>query len=105
LGISGVGVIVDPTFYSFYLNKNVDFTGLEWFLGGGLILIGCLLGFSTFKKKTIKTDIVVMCPKCVKPFNKKGCEDLKCPECKATVEGMSGFYELHPELKNKKTGK
>ena len=113
-GLLGILIIINPSFYSSYLNREVDFTGIRWQFGGGLIILGAFFIWSSFRKKTIEADKkakdekkVLMCPKCIKPFYKKDCEDLKCPDCQAPLEELSGFYERHPELKDKgiQTGK
>lgn len=108
--VLGISIIVDPIFYSSYLNKVVNFTGIEWFVGACLIIVGCYVILSSFQRKTIEAEKkrkedkkVMMCRECVKPFYKKNCNDLKCPECKAPVEELIGFYERHPELKKNKT--
>ena len=107
-GLLGISIIVNPSFYSSYLNREVDFTAIKWPFGGGLIILGAFFIWSSFRKKTIEADKkakdekkVLMCPKCIKPFYKKDCEDLKCPDCQAPLEELSGFYERHPELKDK----
>ena len=106
-GLLGALIIINPSFYSSYLNREVDFTGIRWPLGGGLIILGAFFIWSSFRKKTIEAEkkakddkIVLMCTKCIKPFYEKDCEDLKCPDCQAQLEELSGFYERHPELKD-----
>ena len=107
-GLLGALIIINPSFYSSYLNREVDFTGIRWPFGGGLIILGAFFIWSSFRKKTIEAEkkakddkIVLMCTKCIKPFYEKDCEDLKCPDCQAPLEELSGFYEQHPELKDK----
>ncbi len=106
-GIFGILIIINPIFYHSELRYRFDFTEIKWPFGGGLILLGCFFIWSSFRKKTIeagkkaKNDKkVLMCPKCIKPFYKKDCEDLKCPDCQTPLEELSGFYERHPELKD-----
>ena len=108
-GLLGVLIIINPSFYSSYLNREVDFTGIRWPFGGGLVILGCFFIWSSFGKKFIEAEKisrdekkVLMCPECIEPFYKKDCQDLKCPECHGTLEDLSGFYERHPELKTKK---
>lgn len=105
-GLLGVLIIINPIFYSSYLNREIDFTEIRWPFGGGLIILGVFFIWSSFRKKTIEADKkamddkkVLMCPKCIKPFYKKDCQDLICPECQCPLEDLSGFYERHPELK------
>lgn len=40
-----------------------------------------------------------MCPRCVKPHQKKNVLELKCPVCGEALEDLTGFYERHPDLK------
>ena len=107
-GLLGVLIIINPVFYSSYFNRDLDFTGIKWPFGGGLIILGAFFIFSCFRKKTIEAEKkakddkkLLMCPKCIKPFYKKDCQDLTCPECQTPLEELSGFYERHPELKDK----
>ena len=107
-GVFGILIIINPTFYHSELRYHFDFTEIKWPLGGGLIILGAFFIWSSCRKKTIEADKkakdekkVLMCPKCIKPFYKKDCEDLKCPDCQAPLEELSGFYERHPELKDK----
>ena len=111
-GLLGILIIINPSFYSSYLNREVDFTAIRWPFGGGLIILGVFFIFSSFRKKTIEAEKklkdgkkVLMCPKCIKPFYRKDCQDLTCPECQCQLEELSGFYERHPEFKTGKSAK
>jgi hypothetical protein len=105
-GLLGFLIIINPTFYSSYFNRELNFSDIKWPFGGGLIILGCLFVWSSFRKKSIEADrktrdesIVLMCPKCIKPFYKKDVPTLRCPDCQNTLENLSGFYERHPELR------
>ncbi len=107
-GLFGFLIIIDPTFYHSRFDYYFDFTEIKWPLGGGLIILGAFFVWSSFRKKTIEAEKkakddkkVLMCPKCIKPFYKKNCENLKCPDCQAPLEELSGFYERHPEFRDK----
>jgi len=109
LFLSGIFIWIKPVYYSSRFGTTFDFSGIKWPFGGGLFIIGAFFLWSSFRKKTIEEEKkakddkkVLMCPKCIKPFYKKDCQDLICPECQAPLEGLSGFYERHPELKDKK---
>jgi len=109
-GLVGILIIISPTFYSSYFHRNLDFTEVKWPLGIGLIVLGSLFVWSSFRKKAIEAEekakdekTVLMCPKCVKPFYKKDCPTLHCPDCGTPVEQLEGFYDRHPELKNKQS--
>ena len=62
-----------------------------------------LIVFAIFRKSTPdkEEDKFLICPKCKTPFNQKDLTDSRCPECKAELEDLEGFYERHPELKIK----
>ena len=51
LGICGVGVIVNPVYYSGRLDYTWDFTDVKWVFGGFLIIIGIALILTTLRKK------------------------------------------------------
>ena len=108
-GFFGFLIIIDPTFYHSRLDYYFDFTEVKWPFGGGLIFLGIFFIWSSFRKKAIEAEKkakddkkVLMCSKCVRPYYKKDCPSSKCPECQTPLEELSGFYERHPELKNKK---
>jgi hypothetical protein len=108
-GLVGVFIIINPTFYSSYFNRELDFTGIEWPFGVGLIGFGVLCIWFALRKKAIEAgkktkddNKILMCPKCEKPIYKKDCPTLKCPQCQTELEVLSGFYERHPDLKDKK---
>ncbi len=108
--INGILTLYNPIYYSPTYDYTFDATEAKWPLGGGVIIFGILLIWSTFRKKNIEFEkkaidekSVLMCPKCVKPFYKKDAPALKCPDCQNPLENLSGFYERHPELKDKGT--
>jgi len=106
--ISGITIWLHPAYYSSRFGITFDFTGIKWLFVGGLIILGALFIWSSFRKKAIEAakkardeKRVLMCPKCVKPFYKKDCQTLKCPNCQTPLEDLSGFYERHSELRDK----
>jgi hypothetical protein len=108
-GFFGILIIKNPTFYHSRFDYHFDFTQVKWPFGGALIVLGIFFIWSSFRRKTIEAEgkakddkIVLMCPNCLKPHNKGDCPALKCPECQALLEELSGFYERHPELKDSK---
>ncbi len=107
-GVLGILIIINPTFYHSELRYNFDFSSVKWPFGGGLIVLGALFIWSSFRKKAIEADKMVkegkkvfMCAKCVKPFYKKDSLDGNCPNCHEPLEELDGFYERHPKLKGK----
>jgi hypothetical protein len=110
LGIFGVLIIIDPAFYSSYLHQYVDLSDVRWQVGLFFIVLGVLFVGSSFRKKAVEAENeykdqikVLMCPSCVKPFQKKNVPELKCPECERNLEDLVGFYDRHPELKEDET--
>jgi uncharacterized CHY-type Zn-finger protein len=106
LGLFGFGIIINPSIYHSAFRYQFDFTEIKWPFGGGLIILGCFFIWSSFRKKAIETEKkakdekkILMCPMCIKPYNKKDCQNLKCPDCQAPLEDLSGFYERHPDLR------
>jgi hypothetical protein len=104
-GLIGFLIIIKPTFYSSYFNRELNFTDIKWPFGVGLILLGCFFIWSSFRKKAVEAEKiardekkVLMCPKCVKPIYKKDAPTMRCPDCQCSLEDLSGFYERHPEL-------
>lgn len=107
-GLLGFLIIINPIFYSSYFNRELNFTDFKWPFGGGLIILGCFFLWSSFRKKVIEAEKkfkdeekILMCPICIKPFYKKDAQALKCPDCQSPLEDLTGFYERHPELKDK----
>ena len=105
-GIFGILVIINPAWYSSYLNQYVDLTVVKWQVGGFFIVIGSIFIWSSFRRGAIEAEKkfkdmekVLMCPRCVKPHQKKNALELKCPVCGETLEDLTGFYERHPGLK------
>lgn len=108
LGFFGLGIIINPSIYHSAFRYHFDFTEIKWPFGGGLIILGCFFIWSSFSKKAIDAEKktrdeerIMMCPKCIKPFYKKDAPTLQCPDCRNSLEDLSGFYERHPELKDK----
>ena len=106
---SGISIWLNPVYYSSRFGLPFDFTGIKWPFGIGLIILGSLFIWSPFRKKSIEAEKkakdenrLLMCPNCIKPLYKKDCRDLKCPDCQASLEDLSGFYERHPELKDRR---
>lgn len=100
MALSGLNIIVRPAFFHSGYFYYFDFSEVKWLFGGALITIGLLFIYSSFKTKEKRYEQLMMCPKCVKPFNKKDCPGLACPECQEALEELEGFYERHPELKD-----
>ena len=106
LGVSliliGVMMIIDPIFYSTKYNYTWDFTEVKWPLGCFLVILGSYFLVSNLKKKAQDyEERVLMCPKCIAPFNHSAVPNKNCPDCGTQLENLEGFYERHPDLRTK----
>ncbi len=106
LVLIGISIIINPKFYHSGYRYYFDFTEIKWPSSILLILLGGLFFGSSFRKKMINSyndikeqESVLMCPICVRLYQKKDVHELKCPSCNENLEKLKGFYERHPELK------
>ena len=55
LGISliawGSGIIINPKYYDSHHRMYYDFTGIEWYFGGLLIILGVAFIFTEIRKR------------------------------------------------------
>lgn len=49
-----------------------------------------------------RENYYIICPKCLKVYQRFDVYEKKCPKCLVGVEPLKGFYERHPGLKSKK---
>lgn len=100
----GLGIILDPEFYDSKHQFYFDFSGIRYPFGGFLAAIGSLFIILALKKKAKDfEENFMICAKCLKPLYKKEALNNKCPECGGKLEDLDGFYDRHPELRDKKT--
>ena len=69
------------------------------FLVGGLGLLVFSILSKEFPDKN-RPEFVI-CPSCLSPYRIHEIENEKCPKCGTKVEDIKGFYDRHPELKNR----
>ena len=90
-----------PSIYGFSVPKS---------LGGLLIILGLFWLFYvlfnknkliTNWKKAKEAESIWICPQCLKPEYRRDNPDLNCSVCHSNLENLDGFYERHPELKEK----
>ena len=101
LVIFGIGIIIQPRWYSSKYEQYFDFTGVHVPVGTFFIVIGLLFFWVVLRKSAkVYQDKFLICPKCETPYNKKEVPDKQCPRCKVELEELDGFYKRHPELKS-----
>ena len=69
-----------------------------------VIIVGFLvILFALFQKTKLNKpeNQFLICPQCLTPFDQKAVPSEQCPICKVNLEKLEGFYERHPELKEK----
>lgn len=66
----------------------------------GLVLIS----FAFFKRnwKNSEDETYMKCPNCGKSYYQKDAPDGQCHNCSSELEQLDGFYDRHPEYKDKK---
>lgn len=62
-----------------------------------------LILYGWFRKAEDKQDHekLLICTNCRKIFKIREISQNQCPSCKSDLEKLDGFYERHPELKEK----
>ena len=102
LAIFGIGIIYDPTFHDTKHNFIYDFSDVKWPLGIFLTLLGvAFLYFSLRRKPNGSISGFLICPLCRKPHEIKNSSENRCSSCGTDLEELDGFYERHPEIKEK----
>jgi len=71
-------------------------------IGAGLLGIFTTIFFK-IKKKPDEVPLYVICTSCLKPWHSNETSDKACPDCGGGLEDVNGFYNRHPDLKNKQT--
>jgi large-conductance mechanosensitive channel len=67
----------------------------------GFIVFLIIFIFTLF----LKDPKIVICINCLNTFYEANTKEKTCPECQSTLENLNGFYERHPNLRNKNKGK
>ncbi len=100
--ILGIVIIIIPEphiGWDFYNPiPNVDLTKVKWIVGPCFIIWG-LLSFIIGLKS--KRRIHYKCINCGKVFELKKDFDYSCSDCNNLLEELDGFFERHPEFKEK----
>jgi hypothetical protein len=82
-----------------------------WGILGGSLLLSLYCVFQTAKtivmvrrndiREAIPPPHFIICIKCEKSFRSEALNGFRCPECGGELEDLRGFYEKHPEFKEK----
>lgn len=97
----GIGIYRDPLWCSAKYQICSDMSGYNVQVGTFLIIGGLAVIGSILLKRRYDGDDILMCPECMVPIAKKNTPSGKCQKCDAHMEPLEGFYERHPELKDK----
>ncbi|WP_028316279.1 hypothetical protein [Desulfatibacillum aliphaticivorans] len=104
--VLGVSIIIksDSAFYSDKYGFNIDLTEYKYLFGFLLSALG--MGFLRTSmgydpEKEHDENEAFICLQCRVPICRRDAPDLKCKECGRDLESVKGFFERHPELKEK----
>lgn len=102
LCVFGASIIYDPIYHDTKHDFSHNFTEIKWPFGLFLIFIGIGFLYSSIRRKTGKiSSNFLICANCLKPYDKKDLKNIICPKCGNELEALDGFYERHPEHKDK----
>jgi len=95
--VLGCFIIVQPRFKRIY-GGYLDLTGFNVPYGILLIVVGLVSLWISLRKRR-PTSLI--CPKCLTVRTWAEMETSKCNNCGVELEDLRGFYDRHPELKDK----
>lgn len=105
LSLLGTNMFLQPRYYNPIYRLELDFTGYNVPFGILLIVVGVFFILTTLWNKTeagkAEPPQLLICPKCQKVQTSVESETLKCATCGIELEDLEGFYDRHPELKDK----
>jgi len=102
LVVFGIGILYNPIFHDTKHNFIHDFIEIKWPFGVFLTLIGFAFLYVSLRKKSVSSASgYLICSHCRTLIEKKSITENQCPSCGANLEELDGFYERHPELKEK----
>lgn len=100
--ILGIGIIYDPILYDTKHRFIHDFTQVKWPFSIFLTLIGlAFLVISLRKTNNSCANAFLICSNCKGVFDKRNLSANQCPRCGESLESLEGFYERHPERKER----
>jgi len=102
LVVFGIGILYDPIFHDTKHNFIHDFTEIRLPFGVFLTLTGLVFLYTSLRKKSISSASgYLICCNCRHLFEKKSIAGNQCPSCGTDLEQLDGFYDRHPELRDK----
>ena len=100
----GLGYLVytEGRFWSWNNQMYIDYTGMQKPMGIFMILVGIMCFFGSVWISSNREYICVECEHLAHfPFDKK--RTYHCSQCGGSMEELEGFYERHPEKKDRQT--
>jgi len=80
----------------------VSFADYRVISGSVVIAFGILfIWFALTRKAQDFKGKFLVCPKCKDSFKQKDVSDSRCPDCAVELEDLEGFYDRHPEMREK----
>ena len=101
LTYTGYKLLDNPIWCSYFRDYCADFTGVNFPFGVFLILLGLFSILYCIFGRRYDGDDLLMCIQCNEPHERKNTQNHKCPVCSRELEPLKGFYDRHPELKEK----
>jgi hypothetical protein len=98
LALYGFFTIIQRGYYSSRFEFYFDFGPYHYIFGIFVAVVGV---FFVYTSLTSKKKKFLICPECKKSFNPKDVPNSYCPKCSIGLEDLDGFYDRHPELKEK----
>lgn len=99
--LNGFNIMKRGSWCSSYYNYCTDFMGYHVPFGIFLIIVGLFIILASAFGKRYAGEDILMCAQCNKPYERKNTQNHMCPKCHVELEPLDGFYDRHPELKDK----
>jgi hypothetical protein len=102
LSFFGFFTIIQRGYFSSRFEFYFDFGRYHYVFGVLITVVGIFFIYTslTSKSKHLE-DKYLICPKCKDSYNQKDVPNSRCPNCAVELEDLEGFYDRHPEPKEK----
>ncbi|WP_281760653.1 hypothetical protein [Pseudodesulfovibrio nedwellii] len=97
----GYFVYSSTTFCHYFGSYCTEMEPFHVEAGIGIAIIGVFMFIMAFRKDQRDYAEVFICPKCETALPFAEVPNEICPKCQTELEPLEGFYERHPELKDK----